>query len=277
MDSGTALAYVVHLNNILIDSNVQKLNKHNSIFQAELLAISLAVDWALSSTYTSIIILTDSKSSTLSLEQQQPDNTLTHTIQQKIKDAPHISFYIGWVRGHNNIAGNEQADSLAKSPLIDPNLQCNNLKFPLPLSFLAFNLKQHLLKTWTDLWHSDPAGLYTFNFIQSPTFNLQTDDQVVIYFLSGHGSFPTFLHKIGRKEDDLCECGAVGHPLHYIFEQCLLMPHSLNYNKDLNQFQNFLIIKIKQQIFKIHENYNVLNYHYSFINYRFPSCSSLRT
>lgn len=234
MDSGTALAYVVHLNKSPIDSSVHKLNAHNTIFQAELMAISLAVDWALTSQHTNVTILTDSKSSKLSLEQLQPDNTLTNTILNKIKNSPSINYNIGWIRGHNNTDGNEQADTLAKSPLLDPNVQCNTINIPLAPSYVKDQLKKHLLNTWKEHWHTDPSGLYTFNFIQSPTLFLQTDDQVVLYFLSGHGSFPSFLHKIGRRDDNLCECGAVGHPLHYIFEHCLLMPHTFKSNKNLN-------------------------------------------
>lgn len=182
MDSGTAFAFVVYHNQEYIYSQSNRLN-NNSIFQAELLAIASAIDWAISSSFT-IMILTDNQSSFLSLQQFFSSNSISYNIISKIKSHTRLLFNIGWIKGHHNIEGNDKADALAKSP------KFSMCQFPLPISHLKNLLKIKLLKDWETLRTEDSAGLYTFNFIQKPTF-LQSDDQVLFYFLSGHDSFPT--------------------------------------------------------------------------------------
>lgn len=264
MPGGTAFAFVVHHHNIHLETF--RLTVNHSIYQAELLALDKAIHWALKSSFNTFTILTDNKSATLTLQQFFPEDSIAHDILTKIKYHPLFTFNIGWIWGHTNIEGNVIADNLAKSPILDPTVISHTILYPLPASFLKLISLSYLIQDWESLWHSAPARLYTFQFFQKPTLNLHTDDQTIIYFLTGHRSFPSFLYKIGRRDDDLCNCGNTGHPLHYVYESCPPM----KYNSNLDLFQNFVIlIRTKQSIFKLRQNYNILNTLYSFIRYTF--------
>lgn len=270
MPSGTAFAYTVQINNNFIHSASFRLSQHHSIYQAELLAINAALDWAISSPHSKFIIFSDNKSAIITLQQFFPSDTIAINILSKIKFHPSLTFAVGWVKAHSNIEGNEQADALAKQAILNPSPDTSPFSFPFPNSFLKYIINSTLLKEWESLWTTAPEGLYTFHFFKKPSFNIQTDDQSVVYFLTGHGSFPSFLFKIGKRDSDLCECGSPGHPLHYIFEYCPLMKHHFIRHHQLDPFANFLIlIRTKQNIIKIRQNYNILNSRYSFIDYKF--------
>lgn len=270
MDQGTAFAFTVNVNNIFILDKIFLLRPQNSIFQAELLALKEATSWLATSHHEHGTIYSDSQASLLTLCQPITKNTIAYQIRKTILDSPDKTFTFSWVKAHANNIGNERADSLAKSPLIDQNTISTPIIFPFPPSYLNNLLRSDLLAEWKELWHEDPRGLYTFNFFQSPDLSLKTQDQVAFYFLTGHGSFPSYLYKIHKKSTDLCECGEKGLPLHYIFDNCPLMPNSLNRNHSLTEYQNFpFLITLKPQLKKIRENYNKLNEKYSFILYKF--------
>lgn len=91
MVSGTAFAFVVQHQNTFTHTETYKLTINHSIFQAELLAINAALDWAVSTHFNEFTILTDSKSSTLSIQQFYPDNS---SIQTKIKHFKNKTFNI---------------------------------------------------------------------------------------------------------------------------------------------------------------------------------------
>lgn len=269
MDTGTAFAFTAQQENSFILDKIFHLRKDNSIFQAELLALKEATDWALNSQFNNILIFTDNQSSIATIDQPITKNSISSDIRSNISSHPTKHITLSWIKGHSANSGNDRADSLAKSPLISPlSPPLPTYLFPFPPSLLKNILRTQLLADWKTLWHEVPEGLYTFNFYQTPDFKLKSREQFITHFLTGHGSFPTYLFRINKVDDDLCHCGMRGHPLHYIYEYCPIMPNHFQHNSSISIYKNFLVlIGIPSQIKKIAENYNELNKRYSYINY----------
>ncbi|KAG8175850.1 hypothetical protein JTE90_013400 [Oedothorax gibbosus] len=49
---------------------------------------------------------------------------------------------------------------------------------------------------WQSNWDSSDKGRYTHNILEKVSFDLIFNNPVIIYFITGQGSFPTFLNKI---------------------------------------------------------------------------------
>lgn len=44
--------------------------------------------------------------------------------------------------------------------------------------------------------------------------------QVIAYFISAHGAFPTLLYKLRKLNNDKCVCGKRGDVAHLLFDSC---------------------------------------------------------
>lgn len=91
-----------------IKTTTKKLNPLNSVFQAELTAISLAADWTIENK-VNIHIFTDSLSSILALQSTINKSKYLFEVKEKlIKYTKQIK--ITWVKAHSGLLGNEIAD-----------------------------------------------------------------------------------------------------------------------------------------------------------------------
>ena len=102
----------VIINNISIQ---QRLPSNASIFTAEIKAINLALDAIAESDDDHFIILSDSLSVLLSLENKNLDNPLVVNLSQKLHllSIAHKTIFFCWFPSHIGIRGNEAADVAA--------------------------------------------------------------------------------------------------------------------------------------------------------------------
>lgn len=264
METGTAMAFTVKLNDNFIYDYNSRLRIQNTIYQAETLAIQKAIKWATLNNLQNINIYSDSQSAILSLLNLKPKSKLTLDTLTLIKNNPHLNINITWIKGHSKDKGNDRADHLAKLPLLN-NYEIDNEKIPYPPSYLNKLLKQEILTQWQDHWNNSNTGRATFNFIPKVSHKLIHEDTIVFYFISGHGSFPTFLFRINKHHTNLCDCGREGSPLHYVFDHCPLMPHTFKRNRSHNKEQSFMnLIKSESNMKKLRQNYKTLDTLYSF-------------
>lgn len=267
-ENKTTYAVVAFSNSSKIYETVHRIQNQNTVFQAELQAVVQAVQWALSSSYNKFQIFSDSQSTILSILNPFPNSKTILNLHQHIKQYPQKLIYLTWVKGHAGNKGNELADELANSAA-----QCCDLPIDegikLPRSYLNKCIKSQILERWQYNWDNSGGGRFAYSLVPKVQTNLLCKDRVSLYFLTGCGSFPTFLHKINKKDNDLCQCGKRGDPVHYLFEKCKFMKHKFQRQfptlyEDINE-----IVKDKKLLGKLYENYNILNQKYSFIKYKF--------
>lgn len=196
-----------------IDTIIKKLDPFNSVFQAELTAISLAADWAISNN-KNIHIFTDSLSSVLALQSTTNKSKYLFDIKEKLnKNSSKIK--ITWVKAHSGILGNEIADGYAK----EAAASAHPTSVPLPYSLIKRKLKINLNYQWQLSWNNSKTGRRRYTFIQKINTKIQITHPSIIHFLTGHGPFLTYLKRFKIKSDDNCPCGAgTGDPDHYVFD-----------------------------------------------------------
>lgn len=267
MDNKTAYAFVVYKGLTKIFQHSERILDSNTVFQAELYAIFKAIEWTSQNQPTTPLILTDSQASILTLEKLFPTSPIHKQIQSALRNIPSQKIHLAWVRGHINNQGNEEADKLAK---IATTYYTYSQEVKTPLSLIKHKLKREIVQKWQDSWDQLSISRHAQALMPKVSRTLRAEETFITYFVTGHGSFPTYLFRIGKAPNDRCYCGERGTPTHYIFNTCSLVPHSLRYNRSITTAQNFkLILQNKHLLRKLGDNYNTLNEHYSFIYYKF--------
>lgn len=248
----------------LLSINMYKLRPENSVFQAEASAILAALRSAEDKGYSNIVVNSDSRSVIMALLNLFPKSPIALEILGVCGDALHSSkITFNWVKAHTGHTGNELADLAARSA---PSLVETVQSLPFSPSHLKSLLKKEILFHWQSEWDNSFDGRYTHSILPRVDLGLPFKNQVIFYFASGLGSFPSFLHKIGRLPTRLCQCGTLGDPAHFLQTSCSYSPKNIP-PKDQETFLTYLrrIDRNKTLLKTLKEIYNALNKDYSFI------------
>lgn len=268
VDNHTAFALIAFKGEEKIYDSTVRIQEENTVFQAELQAVVNAVHWAISSSYNKFQILTDSQATVLSLASLFPKTQTLYELKQLIFNSSNKLFYITWVRGHAGLKGNELADRLANDAAQYCDLPISR-EVKLPRSFLNKCIKQKILDRWQYNWDISGGGRFTYAMFPKVRAEIICKDNVSMYFLTGCGSFPSFLYAIEKKDDDLCQCGLRGDPYHYLFQNCKFMKYRFKRKHPKIMEDIMEIINNKTTLKQLYENYNILNSKYSFIRNKF--------
>ena len=122
--------------------------EHHTVFEAELLGLSLAVELVKSESHVQTVTIgADSQAAILATRHDRgtPGQYLVDGLYEQIAAAqcmhPRISIELRWTSGHEGIAGNERADEEAKLAAKGKSSGCQQLpricRQELPLSWLA--------------------------------------------------------------------------------------------------------------------------------------------
>ncbi|GBO39149.1 Putative protein in type-1 retrotransposable element R1DM [Araneus ventricosus] len=254
MEDETGFAVCTFRNNQNINNFLFKLNSYNSVFQAELAAIGHAANWAVNNNLK-INIHTDSLSSIMALKSAHSRSQFVNKIKQDINRARNL-VGLSWVKAHAGIPGNEWADQQAKQAISSGE----ELNIPAPRSYLNRKIKSYITQTWTNYWnnYSSASGIRVRSFIGSVGPNFLVQNKILIYFLSGNGPFPYYLHRFKRLNSPLCVCGQVGDADHYTFSCSLTKNYHLLRPADAHKRAWFLnLMSNKQAIGKMSESFRV--------------------
>ncbi|XP_023211679.1 uncharacterized protein LOC111614534 [Centruroides sculpturatus] len=126
-----------------------------------------------------------------------------------------------WVPGHQNIEGNERADSLAKKAA---GLKLNPTYGRVPITHINTYILKKCKEAWQSEWEVSTTGRTTYRFLPSihrrillhhlhPTFELSQ-------CLTGHGNLPAYLHRFKKLPSPYCHCDntSIGDVFHYVFD-----------------------------------------------------------
>lgn len=269
MLQGVSSAFTVTLKDNTIYEQRIKLRSFNTIYQAELVAISEAIDWCRSTEFNNFYLYTDSLSSYSAMQRLFPTDEILYKIFTNLRLMNNKMLHIGWVKAHVGITGNERADYLAKS-VIQDDVYDKEIEISIPQSYLNLHIKKTLIKEWQSYWNKSTKGRDTFAIIRRVSLDYLCDSQISVYYITAHGSFPSFLHKIGRRENDRCNCGKRGDVRHFLFDKCPLIPYRFSFIRNRSIEWNIRNVVLANSNYdKLRKIYNQLNKYYSFIRYVF--------
>ncbi|GBN80365.1 hypothetical protein AVEN_97595-1, partial [Araneus ventricosus] len=254
MEDGVGLAVCTFQNSQNMDNFLFKLNEYNSVFQAELAAIQYAANWAATNNKR-INIFSDSLSSIMALKSAHSRSKFVNSTKQILFSAKDL-VGLSWVKAHVGIPGNEWADHQAKLAITIGE----KLEIPAPRSFLNRKIKAFILQTWNNYWNSynSASGIRVREYIGAVSPKFLIHNKILIFFLSGHGPFPFYLHRFKKLDSPLCVCGQVGDADHYTFNCSLTQNYHLLKPADAHKRAWFLNLNSnKQAIGKMSESFKI--------------------
>ncbi|GBM29165.1 hypothetical protein AVEN_50201-1 [Araneus ventricosus] len=213
IENETGFAVCILKDEINIQNYLFKLNTFNSLFQAELAAIEFAVNWAVKEK-VKVNIHTDSLSSISAINSANTRSEFVNKVKSNIFKAKNM-VGLSWVKAHVGIPGNELADQQAKLAITSGE----KFVIPAPYYHLKGLLKNYIVNKWNEYWNSydSASGIRVRGYINQVSPKFLIHNKFLIYFLSGHGPFPSYLHRFKFLDSPHCICGMLGDADHYIF------------------------------------------------------------
>ena len=234
LESGMAGAGV-HFPGGSIEDQVIYLGYYSSVFQAEVLAITLAAE-RLASYVTqypvteSVTIYSDSQAAIKAVSALRSRSHMVEQCVDALNSLGNLTdVKVQWVKAHVGTTGNETADFLAKEGAM---LKCSGPEPYLPIPYSACKsavygwIKEDSKKKWANL----SSCKQTKELFRQPLNNkgclklLALDRsklRLTLQILTGHGNFGSHNKTIGKWVDDTCKrCGLEPETRRHIVEEC---------------------------------------------------------
>ncbi|XP_035213907.1 uncharacterized protein LOC118187742 [Stegodyphus dumicola] len=250
--------YIPIQNNIAEDIKWKGfLKNNNTVFQAELAAIKYAIAIASENNISNLLIKTDSQAALLAIKDPNNRSPIAFQINQDSISSPINSITIEWIKGHNQIEGNDIADNLAKEAALNQESFPVNAK--LPTSYLKNKIKQQILNIWQREWDNTTTGRRTHEIF--PTCNNETKSTTasLTSFLTEHGPYPTYFYKRNLSNTEMCICGETGNADHYHFSCALTQELHIRSPSTITTAFKRMIVKLPHLITAFNKLHNKLN------------------
>lgn len=172
----------------------KKINNNFSITNAELLAVSKAIEIIHEKKYEKAVIFTDSCGACQILMKSSKiiENFLAWKIVDALKRNTRSKIVIQWIPSHVGIPGNEKVDSAA----VDTTYQTQNMFNSLVLSDAIYTAKKEIWEFWKKEYQeiSLEKGRWHFGIMETPTnkiwwheLSLNSEEKIVLSRIrSGH-------------------------------------------------------------------------------------------
>ncbi|CAI6372478.1 unnamed protein product [Macrosiphum euphorbiae] len=202
-----------------------KLPDYCSIYTAEALAISHALDIIKQDSINKSIILSDSLSTFKSIQNHYQPNSISQKIQNQISflqtNAQTISLI--WIPSHIGIPGNELADTYAKQSISSPHsiILCSHT-----LQDSKHFIADYILKNWQHTWSTLRTKLNEIkpSILPWPTIPLPRRHEVILNRLRIGHTWLTHKHLMTKTNPEPClSCGVTPTVKHII---CSCLEHN---------------------------------------------------
>ncbi|GBN05173.1 hypothetical protein AVEN_230510-1 [Araneus ventricosus] len=115
----------------------------------------------------------------------------------------HKHLHLRWLNADFGYLGNECADQFAKEAITNGDL----FFLPKPLSYLKSEIRSAALSIWQDNWDNGENVRSTHDIVPRVTNKPIGWNREDLMFVTGHGSFPSYLHHFNFRSQDNCPCG----------------------------------------------------------------------
>ena len=205
-------------NNMVIDQSNGSMNLENTVFQAEVLAISRACDMLYEMPPIDVNIYSDSQAALQSLISLKIKSSTVEKCVEKLNllgNERKVTLH--YVKAHCGIKFNELADSEAKKGVYNTQ---NKVDTPLPESWAKAKIASSIKKIWTQRWVSVNEARQTKIFFPRP--NKSTSDLLcnlnrrdlgfIVEMITGHCRLKRHESIVNHGGDPDCRYCGPGNP-----------------------------------------------------------------
>ncbi|XP_035230419.1 uncharacterized protein LOC118202365, partial [Stegodyphus dumicola] len=161
IDENVGSAYVVMLQDTVIDQWKGQLRQFNSVFQGEAVAIAQAIRYLQSHHSRNATIKTDSLSSLYAIGNPDHPSDIIQGIQEDLRKNSQLHTRLEWIKAHAGHHGNELADHLAKEAATGATTS-QQINIPWPVSYLKRTLRLKAIGKWQQTWDNSDTGRRTY-------------------------------------------------------------------------------------------------------------------
>ncbi len=229
-DGKSACAWMACRNDYVIAEGFTPLGDV-TVFQAEVAAIQGALQWLISNPHKlkedSCQILSDSQCAVRAISSTRVMSAwINETIQLLAQAREVLQVELSWVKGHNNLTGNEYVDALAKAARDAP--AGGERRIPVALSQLKSKINNHFEEKWQKQWDSTTECKITKAFFPSVSTArwkrvrtwTKASFGLLIQAATGHSLFAAHLAH-WRDIDPLCKlCCEEDETSEHIWSEC---------------------------------------------------------
>ena len=233
---GEKVGFGIYAPSINIQKSV-RIHNNTSIFTAEAIAITTAIQIIMELHVNKSLILSDSLSVIQSLN--STNNMYAKNIIQLLKTITDNkqTVVFAWIPSHCGTLGNEKADKLAKNSLNNTEIQ----EFPYDIQEHNINIQKYITEKWQTVWNNHHDTLYK-NIQPIISHNCQIHSQNIyleaLYtsFILDNPPLKYYQSKINKDINQNCPTCNLSESSHHFFFEC---------NKYTNKRQQ-LIKKLNQ-------------------------------
>ena len=210
---------------------IQKsLSEENSVFRGELLAIKEALQYIsnnIEETKQIDKIKSDSRSAIQAIGHLKSTDKDINKIRKQLEEIKANTgkrITIAWVRGHDGIEGNEEADKAAKQAIVEGETIQNE---KMTRTIVKTRLQAKSIQEWAEIWKQETTGRLTFQIFKTVEIkgkyshiNSNYDRKLLNRAVSGHFPVNTYLKRIRKRDNDTCNYCKASETIEHLIVHC---------------------------------------------------------
>ncbi|GIY68081.1 uncharacterized protein CDAR_452981 [Caerostris darwini] len=205
------------LNNIEQHHIIGRLSDEATVFMAELKSIETAIEYAISSHFSQVKIISDSRSVLQAVQNINNDYPPIRKIKALIAHSD-TRFELIWTRSHIGVVGNEIADSYAKEATTKEDV---DFHLNTTINFIKKAAHKAIIAEWQQQWSNSMKGRPVHELCPLVNTKRLHGNHFINQIITGHGAIAIHQHKFFGATS-VCNCGAQMEDRTHIVFNCEL-------------------------------------------------------